>query len=257
MVDTNPMLEKLRRGECVFGTQLRSRSPLVAEMFGYLGFDFVYIESEHFPFNMETVEELIRACDLSGTTSIIRIPDHDEGKLSQLLDMGVGGIILPHIENADEANSMMKAAKYSPEGERGFSDTCRAAKLGMIKLDQYRMLSNRNTAVIPMIESREAVKNLEGILDSGVELIRIGLRDLSSSFGYAGEQDHADLQNAVDSIIAAADKRRVAVGCATGSLADAREKLSRGFRQISFSSDLAAIKSFSSDALSNLRAMTK
>lgn len=257
MITNNRMLEKLRSGGTAIGTQLRSRSPMVAELFGYLGFDFVYIESEHFPFNIETVEELVRGCDLAGITSLIRIPDHDEGKILQFLDMGIGGLILPHVENREEALSIVKAGKYSPVGERGYSDTSRSAQYGMIPVKEYRELSNRNTALIPMIESRQAAEHLEDILNTGIDLIRIGLRDLSDSFGYGGEQNHSDLQKAVDQIIATADKYHIAVGCAAGSLEDAREKLGRGFRQISFKSDMAMIRSASAEALEQLRCLVK
>lgn len=249
MIEKNKMMEKLSQGKIALGTQLRSGSAMAAEIFGFAGFDFVYIESEHFPFDSGTVENIIRGCDLTGITSLIRIPDHDEGKIGKYLDMGIGGVIVPHIETGEEAKKIVRAAKYAPAGERGYSDTSRAAKYGYISVSEARKMSNNNTVIIPMIESRTAIENLEEILASGVNMIRIGLRDLSDSFGYNGEQEYEDLQAAIDYVLETARQKNVVVGCAASSLDDAQKKVHRGFRQISFQSDLGMIKKASESFL--------
>ena len=148
----------------------------------------------------------------------------------------------------------MKASKYPPEGERGFSLSCRAAKYGSVPAKEYQQLANRNTVLIPMIETKEGVNNLEGILDTGVEAIICGMSDLSASFGYGGEQDHKDLQEAIQYTLDTAIKRNVPIGCAVETIEDARKRIEQGFTHIHFSSDLAMIRARSLDVLSQLKA---
>ena len=98
LIEKNPMLEKMKRGEPVLGCQVRSRSPLIAEMLGYCGLDYVFIEGEHFVHNIETVENQIRAIQVAGAVPIVRIPSHEDGLILQVIEAGVMGVIFPHID---------------------------------------------------------------------------------------------------------------------------------------------------------------
>ena len=88
LIEKNPMLEKMKRGEPVLGCQVRSRSPLIAEMLGYCGLDYVFIEGEHFVHNIETVENQIRAIQVAGAVPIVRIPSHEDGLILQVIEAG-------------------------------------------------------------------------------------------------------------------------------------------------------------------------
>ena len=185
-VEKNPMLEKMKRDEPVLGCQVRSRSPLVAEMLGYCGLDYVFIEGEHFVHNIETVENQIRAVQVAGAVPIVRLPSHEDGLILQVIEAGAFGVIFPHIDTKEQALHAIHEVKYAPLGARGFGDSARASCFGFIPTDQYLEYVNRNVMVIGMIESREGIRNLDEILSTGIDVLRIGAKDLSLDMGYGG-----------------------------------------------------------------------
>lgn len=187
MIVENKMFTKMRSGEPVLGCQIRSRSTLIAELAGYSGLDYVFIEGEHFAHNIETVESLTRAIQIGGATPIIRIPSHEDGLILQVLESGVMGIIFPHIDNKEQALHAVNEVKFPPIGHRGYGDSARASKFGYIPDEQFFDYSNRNVLCIGMIESKRGIDNLEGILESGIDVLRIGARDLSLDLGYGGK----------------------------------------------------------------------
>ncbi len=186
LVEQNPMLEKMKRGEPVLGCQVRSRSTLIAEMIAYGGLDYVFIECEHFVHNVETAENLIRAVQVADVVPIVRIPSHENGLILQMLEAGAMGIIFPHIDTKQDAIHAVREVKFAPLGNRGFGDSARASKFGFIPTDQYLKLVNENVMAIGMIESREGIRNIDEILDAGLDVIRVGAKDLSLDMGFGG-----------------------------------------------------------------------
>lgn len=186
LVERNPMFEKMRAGEVVLGCQVRSRSPLIAEMMAYTGLDYVFIECEHFVHNIETVENLIRAVQLGGATPIVRIPGQDNAWILQVLEAGAMGVIFPHIDTGEEAIHAINEVKFAPLGGRGFGDSARASKFGFVPNEKYLGYVNENVMVIGMIESRRGVENLDEILSTNIDVLRIGAKDLSLDMGYGG-----------------------------------------------------------------------
>ncbi len=186
-IESNPMLEKMKKGEPVLGCQVRSRSVLTAEMLSYCGLDYVFIEGEHFVHNIETAENLIRAIQLGNAMPIMRIPSHEDGLILQALEAGVMGIIFPHIDTKEQAIHAVNEVKFAPKGHRGYGDSARASKFGFVSDDKYLHLTNEHVMCIGMIESQEGIDNLDGILDSGIDILRIGARDLSLNLGYGGK----------------------------------------------------------------------
>lgn len=186
LIERNPMLEKMKRGEPVLGCQVRSRSPLIAELLSYCGLDYVFIECEHFVHNIETVEHQIRAIQIGGAVPIVRIPSHEDGFILQVLEAGVMGVIFPHIDTLEQAIHAVNEVKYAPAGRRGFGDGARASKYGFVDTEAYLEYVNQNVMVIGMIESRTGIKNLDDILKSGIDVLRVGAKDLSLDMGYGG-----------------------------------------------------------------------
>ena len=186
-VEMNPMLEKMKSGVPVLGSQVRSRSPLIAEMLSYSGLDYVFIETEHFVHNIESVEAQIRAIQLGGAVPIIRIPSHEDGLILQVLEAGVQGVIFPHIDTYEQAVHAVNECKFPPVGRRGYGDSARASRFGFVPDEKYLELVNRNVMVIGMIESQKGIDNLDEILTSGIDVLRIGAKDLSLDLGYGGK----------------------------------------------------------------------
>ena len=149
---TSRVYERLSKTEMILGIQMRSRSPLIAELAGCLGYDFLYIETEHFAHNDETIEALVRAAQLTGITPWVRIMDPSAEYIGHMLDMGVQGIIIPHLEEAEQAEALVDAIKFPPAGHRGSGATSRAAWFGCIDAGQFMEVSNRLCMAIGMIE---------------------------------------------------------------------------------------------------------
>ena len=251
MVTSNRIWDKLKKGEPVIGCQIRTRSPMIAEVYGCCGFDYVFIEGEHVPDGPESVLDMVVACELAGIEPLLRIVDHDPGKILQALDMGVKGMIVPHCDSGAEARALMMAGKYGPIGERGFSNTSRATGYGTLPMETYKELANANTMIIPMIESRAAVENLDEILDAKVDALHIGPFDLAESYG-ASVHDKT-VQQAIDTVLEKATAVGVPVATVSATPEEAARNLRKGFRMISFSSDLALLKSAGTRALEQIR----
>ena len=116
---TNTTKAKLNEGEVVFGAIITRYAPDMVEIFGALGYDFVMIDCEHGPANLDQVEHMVRAAESFGITPIARIPDHSDQTILRFLDRGLQGIIVPHVNNGEQAAAIARAARYYPDGYRG------------------------------------------------------------------------------------------------------------------------------------------
>lgn len=237
-IERNSFLEKIQSGAIPLGIQLRSRSPLIAELAGYLGFDFLYIETEHFACSDESAEALFRAAELSGITPWIRLTSADPENICHYLDLGAQGIIVPHLETAEQARSLVDAGKYPPAGHRGHCMTSRPARFGLMDADAYIEAANRNCLMIGMIETIKGVENLEAILDEGIDLIRVGRGDLSLDMGLRGKQDDPRFVDVLKTIIEIADKKGIPVGTSAATPENALYYKELGFHFLSLMSDI-------------------
>lgn len=245
LVEQNPMLEKMKRGEPVLGCQVRSRSTLIAEMIAYGGLDYVFIEGEHFVHNVETAENLIRAVQAADVVPIVRIPSHEDGLILQMLEAGAMGIIFPHIDTKEDALHAVREVKFAPLGNRGFGDSARASKFGFIPTDQYLKMVNENVMAIGMIESLEGIRNIDEILDAGLDVIRIGAKDLSLDMGFGGVVTPEVREQVVYICKKVRDSKVILGDAGMGGLAsqsDFNEVCDLGCHMFTLGSDMALIK---------------
>ncbi|MEA5047492.1 MAG: aldolase/citrate lyase family protein [Eubacteriales bacterium] len=245
LVEQNPMLEKMKRGEPVLGCQVRSRSTLIAEMIAYGGLDYVFIEGEHFVHNVETAENLIRAVQAADVVPIVRIPSHEDGLILQMLEAGAMGIIFPHIDTKEDALHAVREVKFAPLGNRGFGDSARASKFGFIPTDQYLKMVNENVMAIGMIESLEGIRNIDEILDAGLDVIRIGAKDLSLDMGFGGVVTPEVREKVVYICKKVRDSKVILGDAGMGGLAsqsDFNEVCDLGCHMFTLGSDMALIK---------------
>lgn len=250
----NKIMQTIRSGGIPIGIQIRSRSSLVAELMGFCGFDFLYIENEHWLCDEETIESMIRVAQLTGMTPLVRIPSHDPQMISHFLDSGVMGVIVPHVDTSEQAKVLFEASKFPPIGHRGASYTSRASQYGIhCTNEEYMELSNRNTMLIPMIESVKGVNNIEAILDTGINIIRIGLNDLRLDMGLRGKKDSKEFNDAVDHVISCAKKRNVPVGASAKRVEDVFKLVKQGFTDITYDSDLRIIAKYLPDDLKRIK----
>ena len=184
---TNTTKAKLNDGGVVFGAIITRYAPDMVEIFGALGYDFVMIDCEHGPADLDQVEHMVRAAESFGITPIARIPDHSESTILRYLDRGLQGIIVPHVNTGEQAAAIARAARYYPDGYRGMGGG-RAQDYGIgVARDEATAWVNSQVLVIPMVEDVEAVSNLDDILAvSGADVLHVAASDLGQSMGNPG-----------------------------------------------------------------------
>ena len=184
---TNITKAKLAEGNVVFGAIISRYAPDLVELFGAIGYDFVMIDCEHGPMDLDQVEHMVRAAEVFDITPIARIPDHAESTILRYLDRGLQGIIVPHVNTREEADAVARAARYYPQGYRGVGGG-RAHDYGVkVSRAESTECINSQTLVIPMIEDTVAVENLDGILGvPGVDVLHVASGDLGQSMGNPG-----------------------------------------------------------------------
>lgn len=193
------------------GTWVQSGSSTVSEIMAYAGFDWICVDLEHADIDWNTFANVVRAVKRHGAVPMARVSENDTLAIRKSLDCGAMGVIIPMVNNANEAKKAVKAAKYPPEGIRGFA-FCQANEWGR-EFDEYVKTANNSIIVIAMVETREAVDNIGEILEvEGIDGVFIGPYDLSGSFGIPGQTDHPIVTEAKDKVLAACKKHEKLAG---------------------------------------------
>ncbi len=186
----NRVKAKIRQGKLAIGAHVNLADPALVEIIGLAGFDAAFIDMEHSAFDFKLIQEMTRACDLVGITSLVRVPDNNPKTILRILDMGVQGIQVPHIANRDDALAAVKAVRYAPLGERGMGGRTRATQYGAVPSREHIATSNSEILLAVMVEDKEAITQLEDIASvDGLDLIAIGPSDLSQSLGVSDSRD--------------------------------------------------------------------
>lgn len=237
----NHVKEKLARGEVVASMTVRLvRGVEIARIARTAGFDTLYVDMEHSSFSLETTSQICIAALEVGITPLVRVPGLNE--VSRVLDAGALGVIAPHVRSADEARAYVKAAKFSPLGERSAAGPLPHLHYRSFPAAQADAALNDATTIIVQIESEQALARADEIAAvDGVDLVMIGSNDLLADWGLTGQYEHPRLREAYAKTIAACRKHGKHVG--VGGLASrpqlAAEFVRMGARYVSTGTDLA------------------
>lgn len=214
----NRMKAKLLAAEPAYGASIMIPSPQLVEMLGHLGFDWVLIDCEHGTISLETVELLVMASEAVGLTPIARPATNRPDHILQLMDRGVMGVQVPHVNTAGDARRAVAAVKYHPLGSRGLAPGTRPSSYGFGgAMADYVQAANRETLVCVQLEEAEAIRNADEILKvEGIDVFFIGPSDLSQSLGHPGNPQAPEVQAAVKTTLA----KIVAAGKIPGTPAD-------------------------------------
>jgi 4-hydroxy-2-oxoheptanedioate aldolase len=190
----------LQEGENVYGLLNSVPSPMLCEMHAFAGFDFVILDLEHLLRSEEDLMHCVRACEAAGISPWLRIPQLDEKLIGRALDAGIEAIVLSRTESAGQVQRAIEAARFPPLGKRGITGG-RITGFGRLPLPEYIDLANRQTMIIPMIESRAGVDALRDILQvPGVGMIMEGALDLSLDLGLGPDPTHPQVWQALQEI---------------------------------------------------------
>jgi 4-hydroxy-2-oxoheptanedioate aldolase len=233
----NTVREKLHAGQAVIGLQMGLGSPAVAEMMGYVGFDWLVIETEHNAIDFSGVEHMLMAMNSTDVVPLVRTPSGDPTIILRALDSGAMGLLVPMLRTAEEAAAVVAATRYPPHGIRGFGPL-RASQYTMDYPD-YLARANDNILVSFILETKEALENLEEIMAvPGVDALYFGLFDLCISMGLNPmEMPFPEIEDAMARAVELSRKTGVAVGVGVGSPEDLQKRLDQGMRFITYGTD--------------------
>ena len=240
MID-NRVKRSIKAGGTSIGTMMfEFASTGMGRIAAHAGAEFAVYDMEHTGWDIETIRMLVATTPRQQMVPIVRIPTTQYHFISRALDMGAMGIMAPMVETADEARLLVQSAKYPPIGRRG-------AAFG-IAHDEYRtdaipeIVRSANDAVlvIAQIETATGLRNLDEIAAvSEIDVLWIGLYDLTNSLGIPGQMQHADIQSAIQRVIDVCQKTGKTAAVLATSVDEARAQVQRGFRMVAYGSDNA------------------
>ncbi|PVH79229.1 putative 4-hydroxy-2-oxovalerate aldolase [Cadophora sp. DSE1049] len=211
---SNPFRDRILAGQvCSVISCKYATGNEIAMMCKMAGIDGMFIDMEHSSLNFNTVAQLSLACNFVGVSPIVRSPSKSHWHLSTILDAGAAAIVIPHIESLDEVRDIVKFAKYAPLGVRGCAGNQPMLNFQNVATLEQNDLLNRETMLIPMIETPRAVDLVDEIMAvPGVDGILIESNDLCTDLDIPGQYDNPLYQNAVTKIVLAGRKAGKPVG---------------------------------------------
>jgi len=244
----------LSAGRAAWGASLPDACDLIAKLTINVGVDFLWIDLEHRSFEIDAVKWVPILCRMRGCTPLVRVAGLDAKLIKKALDAGASAIMVPQVDNADQARRAVEYAKYPPQGTRGCSPLW--TTFLDVLLDEYLPAANGETCVVVQVESVEAIRRVEEIAAvDGVDVLFAGPLDLSAAFGHIGRIEHPLVQQ----FLAEFPTRVAASGKASGTTVvgyeAAAHRYAQGYRFISFGSLITHGKAGLEADLERLRAI--
>jgi 4-hydroxy-2-oxoheptanedioate aldolase len=243
MLRPNFLRDKLMAGAAVLGTWAVVPSPMLIDILGTAGLDFVVIDGEHGAVGFETAQQMVIAAESRDMSPVIRISGVSEPETLKALDIGAHCIQIPNIGSRVMLERAIRHAKFPPVGDRGFSPFVRAADYTHENGPRFSREANANSLLAIHVEGREAVEGIDDILDvSALDIVFLGRYDISKSLGIPGQTDHPSV---LDVMRTAATKIEDADKVAGTILTDIDELpalRSMGIRYFTFSVDCEMIR---------------
>lgn len=243
----NPLKVAIREGRTSFGMYLATPSPVIVELAGLAGLDWVRFDWSHSPLDLLQIENMVRAAEAQGITPFIRL-ELDQQKIASVLEMGVMGIVIPDISTLEEAKAAVAAAKFSPIGERGMFSCPRKSGYGIIDGATFKEWTNEEVIVAIQIESLQALNNLEEILSvPGIDMVLSGRGDLSNALGIPGQKEHPLVLEVEEKIFKIAMSKGIAISpqldpTAANFAENVQKWIEKGAQVISFGHDITIIR---------------
>ncbi|MDB5340551.1 MAG: 4-hydroxy-2-oxo-heptane,7-dioate aldolase [Planctomycetaceae bacterium] len=231
----NKVKELIKQNRGVWGVSLPDASDLCAKLTVDSGIDFLWVDLEHRPFEVNDVRWVPIICRQKDCACVVRVAGLDPQLIKKALDIGANCIMIPQVNTAEEARLAVQYAKYPPQGSRGISPLWTIFM--DVAWDDYLPVANDETCIIVQVETPEGIRNLEAIASvEGVDVVFAGPTDLSASLGHIGKANHPEVQ----AFLADFPRRVQACGKTAGiTFADldaCQRAYEQGYRFISFGS---------------------
>lgn len=260
----------LDSGDIAIGMGIFTGSPIIVQMIGFSGFDFVFIDMEHTPVTIDqNLQNLIIAANESGMGTCVRVKYNDEVLIRTTAEFGADAIIVPHCRTAEDARNMVKAVRFPPFGIRGSATDCRSAGYGCYEdfnFAEYVDTTNREALIIPLAEDPEFFDNIDEILAvEGIGGIQLGPSDLALGLGIKDtyNMDIPEVKSRFELLYKKAKEKNMPLmgPIAPPTLDRAKEMVENGIRVMTLRNDITnfklLLKGMKKDVYHPLKAMFK
>ena len=240
------------RSEAVINGWLAIPSAFSAEVMAHQGFDSLTVDMQHGVVDYQTAVTMLQAISTTPTIPLARVPWLDPGSIMKILDAGVYGVICPMINTREQAETLVRACRYPPIGYRSYGPVRASIYAG----PDYGDRANQDILVIPMIETQEALKNLDDILSvPGVDAVYVGPADMSLALGCRPRLDQTDppVVEAQQKVVAACKRHGVVAGIHNNTTAYALKMIADGFQFVTIASDSRFLAAKASEETAALR----
>ena len=233
----NPLRKKFLEHQLSIGTFTQLSSPTAVECLGRTGLDYVLLDTEHCPVDIDFLTAAITAADAAGIVPLVRINDISRSKVLQPLDYGAQGLIVPAVETVEQVRQLVEYAKFPPLGNRGYCPTRDGGwgydQISQQGVDAYFANANRETLLIPQCETVGCLEHIEEIAAmDGVDGIFVGPFDLSIALGHPLEFDCPEMKSAMQRIRTACRRSGKMSFIFCGDAAMAKAKAAEGFDSV-------------------------
>ncbi len=233
--------KKWERGETVTGMICFTGAPMVVEIMARAGVDFVIIDMEHCPMDLDRLAHLVRAADAAGISPFVRVPEVDASLIKRVLNLGTEGIVIPHATE-DNCQALVQAVRYPPQGTRGACPIVRATRYWPEDWDEYAAAANREVIILPLLEDKDSIDGFEALaLIPGIDAYFVGPYDLSVSLGIPGAAfDEPRMSEALDRVLDLAKRHGKYVVTTVGDRQEraySEDMIRRGVHGLVFATD--------------------
>src|SRR5256712_3086059 len=236
----NAFKHALKAGRAQIGLWSSLSSNYSVEVIAGAGFDWLLLDMEHSPNDLESLLAQLQAAAPYGTHPVVRVPWNDMVTIKRVLDIGAQSLLVPYVSSAQEAAAAVSYMRYPPKGVRGVAGTTRATRFGRIK--DYAQRAYEEICLLVQVETQQALDNIETICAiDGVDGVFVGPADLHASLGHTGEIANPKVKPLIDEAVRRIRKAGKAPGILTPNEADARHWLECGARCVGLRGERRAI----------------
>ncbi|MDP2298127.1 MAG: aldolase/citrate lyase family protein [Pseudolabrys sp.] len=236
----NAFKHDLAAGKLQIGLWSSLCSNIAAEIISDSGFDWLLLDTEHSPNEIPDLLSQLQAVELGTATPIVRPAWNDTVLIKRILDIGAQTILVPYVQNAEEARRAVEATRYPPHGVRGVSVAARASRYG--RTPGYLAKANDEICVLVQVETGQALDQIEAIAAvKGVDGVFIGPSDLAASLGHVGNPQHADVQAAIKDAVTRLKAVGKPAGMLTGNEEEARRYIDWGYLFVAVGADVGLL----------------
>jgi 4-hydroxy-2-oxoheptanedioate aldolase len=236
----NPFKRALKAGQAQIGLWSSLSSNYSVEVIAGAGFDWILLDMEHSPNDLESLLSQLQAAAPYASHPIVRVPWNDMVTIKRVLDAGAQSLLIPYVQNASEARAAVSNTRYPPAGVRGVAGTTRATRFGRVK--DYAKRAHEEICVLVQLETKPALGEIEPVAAvDGVDGIFIGPADLHASMGYTGETANPAVMPLIEDSIRRIRKAGKAPGYLSPVEADAKRMLAAGAQFVAVGADVGLL----------------